>query len=107
MSADTINLVILSGKVGWVKIKYTNANQPFVTFTVMQVEYQYDNNIIVAQSNVPYFITCFDSSEWSERTLKEGAEVIIQGKLTPFMMEKHVRYNIVAKEITVLVKKDE
>jgi len=107
MTANQINLIILSGKVGWVKIKYTNAKQPFVNFTVMQVEYQYDNNVVVAQSNVPYFVSCFDGSAWSERTLKEGAEVIIQGKLVPFMMKEHVRYNIVAKEITVLVKKDE
>lgn len=103
MSANTINLVVLSGQIGWLKIKYTSTSATYVNFTIKQPEWVYENNKIVSKSYTHIFITCFDLTVWSGKPLKEGAYVTIQGKISPYIHKtsKEPRLNIIAEKIDI------
>jgi RecG-like helicase len=102
-----INLVVLSGEVGWVKIKYTSANKTYVHFGIKQPELIYENNVVVSKSYNYIFISCFDMSILTGKQLKEGVYVTVQGKLNSYQnSDKKANISIIAEKIDIQNKQD-
>jgi single-stranded DNA-binding protein len=97
-----INLVVLSGEVGWVKIKYTSNSATYVSFAIKQPEFEYQDNRIVSKGFTFIFVSCFDLAAWSGKPLKEGAYVAIQGHISSYQTkDKKVSFSIVADKIDI------
>ena len=98
----TINLIILSGTIGWVKIRYSTNQATYVDFMIKQPELRYENNKVVESSYIPYFVRCFDINAWSVNSLKEGAYATVQGKVKPFInKDGRTSITIVAEKIDI------
>ena len=103
MAVNAINLVVLSGQIGWLNIKYSSNKSTYVSFSIKQPETIYEDNQVVGRGYVHIYVNCFNLTVWSNKPLKEGAYVTIQGRIVPYVHKKskEPRYNIIAEKIDI------
>ena len=102
MPNNYINLVMLSGEINWIKIKYATNGKTYVHFGIKQIEKVYDEGQLVNKAYKTIFAKCFNMNVWNEHTMKEGVEITVQGKIDPFINSNQKTDNtIIAQHIVV------
>lgn len=85
-----INIVALSGKVGWVKLKYGSTGKLQLHFSLLQPFVKTEAGAVVNRGYSPFFCTCFKGAENYQGLLKEGSYVAVQGKIHPFTVSEGI-----------------
>jgi len=86
--AYNINIVVLSGEITWVKLKYTSAKKIFASFAVKQPLLVTEGGVVVIKDYNYFFCSCFEESLYSSGYLKEGVQATVQGKLSPYKTDE-------------------
>lgn len=95
-----VNIVVLSGVVGWVKDKYTSNGKLYLNFAVEQPLFVVEDGKIISKSIDYYFCSCFDEAIYKAGNIKVGVHVTVQGKLSAYKTKKgDTAYSVVVEKV--------